>query len=242
MTTESDAPYHCNACDRDFVTVENLVDHPGCGDPTPDDDGGSGGAAPTLAADGGPNVRARHDWHDLNGFQRDALTAAAAVERDGETPYGLAIKRELEDAYGKEVNHGRLYPNLDSLVNKGLIEKGKIDDRTNEYRVTERGFALLDVGHDELAHVATDERSLHAVATDGGEPEKEADVVKLTHAQVADLANDGLAWVITDDRVLVLGREDRYPELLDDVADAADQDEVVLERIRDASGDDTEAK
>ncbi|ELZ20434.1 PadR family transcriptional regulator [Natrinema limicola JCM 13563] len=35
--------------------------------------------------------------------------------------YGLAIKRELEDYYGTEVNHGRLYPNLDELVDLGLV-------------------------------------------------------------------------------------------------------------------------
>ena len=35
-------------------------------------------------------------------------------------PHGLAIKEELEGYYESEVNHGRLYPNLDTLVEKGL--------------------------------------------------------------------------------------------------------------------------
>ena len=73
--------------------------------------------------------------HDLTGFQRDLLTIIAGLN----DPYGLAIKDELEDYYGKEVNHGRLYPNLDTLVGKGLVEKGQLDRRTNFYRLTRRG-------------------------------------------------------------------------------------------------------
>jgi DNA-binding PadR family transcriptional regulator len=73
--------------------------------------------------------------HDLTGFQRDLLYVIA----DLENPKGLAIKDKLEGYYGTEVNHGRLYPNLDSLVDKGLVEKGQIDDRTNSYSLTQRG-------------------------------------------------------------------------------------------------------
>jgi len=73
--------------------------------------------------------------HDLTGFQRDLLFVIAGL--DG--PKGLAIKDELDDYYGTEINHGRLYPNLDALVEKGLVEKGRIDDRTNAYTLTQRG-------------------------------------------------------------------------------------------------------
>jgi DNA-binding PadR family transcriptional regulator len=73
--------------------------------------------------------------HDLTGFQRDLLYVIADLEE----PKGLAIKDELEGYYGTEINHGRLYPNLDSLVEKGLVEKGQIDDRTNSYTLTGRG-------------------------------------------------------------------------------------------------------
>ncbi|GGN08073.1 hypothetical protein [Halarchaeum nitratireducens] len=89
----------------------------------------------------------------------------------------------------------------------------------------------------------TRDRDVHArrnaeqlAMRDDSEDSMEADVVKLTQAQVDDLADDGVAWLTTDDRILVLGREDRYPEVLESVADGADEDEVVLERIRDASG------
>lgn len=73
--------------------------------------------------------------HDLTGFQRDLLVVIAGL--DG--PHGLEIKSELENYYGEEVNHGRLYPNLDRLSDKGLVEKGKRDRRTNVYRLTSRG-------------------------------------------------------------------------------------------------------
>jgi DNA-binding PadR family transcriptional regulator len=59
-------------------------------------------------------------------------------------PHGLAIKGELEDYYGTEINHGRLYPNLDELVEKGLIEKSEKDGRTNVYTVTQRGRREID--------------------------------------------------------------------------------------------------
>lgn len=73
--------------------------------------------------------------YDLTGFQRDILYVIAGLEQ----PHGLAVKDELEDYYDQEINHGRLYPNLDDLVDKGLLEKGKLDKRTNSYTLTRRG-------------------------------------------------------------------------------------------------------
>lgn len=73
--------------------------------------------------------------HDLTGFQRDCLYVIAG--RDGSK--GLALKGDLDEYYDNEINHGRLYPNLDALVDKGLVEKGKIDDRTNSYSISSRG-------------------------------------------------------------------------------------------------------
>ncbi|MDB2266072.1 helix-turn-helix transcriptional regulator [Halorubrum ezzemoulense] len=73
--------------------------------------------------------------YDLTGLQRDPVYVVAGLD----DPHGLAIKDELEDYYGKEIHHGRLYPNLDTLVEKGLIEKGQRDRRTNAYSTTRRG-------------------------------------------------------------------------------------------------------
>jgi len=77
---------------------------------------------------------------DLSAFQRDILYTVAGLE----VPYGLAIKRGLESYYGEEVNHGRLYPNLDDLVQASLLVKEPIDKRTNRYALTERGLEAIE--------------------------------------------------------------------------------------------------
>jgi DNA-binding PadR family transcriptional regulator len=72
---------------------------------------------------------------DLTSFQRDLLYVIYGL--DG--PHGLAIKEEIEEYYQTEIHAGRLYPNLDTLVDKGLVEKGQKDRRTNIYSITRRG-------------------------------------------------------------------------------------------------------
>ena len=72
---------------------------------------------------------------DLTAFQRDVLYVIAGLD----DPSGLAIKEDLEEVYETEVHHGRLYPNLDTLVDKGLVEKGQYDNRTNSYSLTQWG-------------------------------------------------------------------------------------------------------
>ena len=116
-----------------------------------------------VVADGGV------PYHDLTAFQRDLLWSVVELEEDESTEtYGLAIKRQVEETYRKEINHGRLYPNLDELAEKGLVEKSALDDRTNEYRPTAAARMLL-------RRVATDRADLvesaEAVATDGGRDE-----------------------------------------------------------------------
>jgi len=77
---------------------------------------------------------------DLTGFQRDLLFVVAGLDE----PNGLEIKDEIEDYYETTINHGRLYPNLDTLVDTELIEKTKQDERTNAYRLTEGGETILE--------------------------------------------------------------------------------------------------
>lgn len=90
--------------------------------------------------------------HDLTGFQRDLLYVIAGLEE----PHGLALKDELETYYEGEVNHGRLYPNLDTLVKKGLVEKGELDKRTNYYVLTSRGEREIEARSDWVSqYVAT---------------------------------------------------------------------------------------
>lgn len=88
--------------------------------------------------------------HDLTGFQRDLLLVIAGLNE----PKGLDVNEELESYYGTEIRHGRLYPNLDTLVNKGLVKKGKHDLRTNKYILTDRGEREIEARLDwELSYV-----------------------------------------------------------------------------------------
>lgn len=73
--------------------------------------------------------------HDLTGFQRDILYVIAKLEK----PHGLQIKDELQEHYDQNIRHGRLYPNLDTLVEARLVDKGKKDERSNEYQLRNRG-------------------------------------------------------------------------------------------------------
>lgn len=77
--------------------------------------------------------------HELTGFQRDLMFAIAGLE----VPNGVQVRQELEKYYGTEVRHGRLYPNLDKLVETGLVHKGHKNRRTNEYSLTEDGRDAL---------------------------------------------------------------------------------------------------
>ncbi|WP_411966322.1 PadR family transcriptional regulator [Haloferax sp. YSMS24] len=71
---------------------------------------------------------------ELTGFQRDLLYVIAGAER----PSGQEIKEMISADVG-EVNHGRLYPNLDALVEQGYVNKGQHDRRTNFYEMSEKG-------------------------------------------------------------------------------------------------------
>jgi PadR family transcriptional regulator, regulatory protein PadR len=71
---------------------------------------------------------------DLTAFQRDMLYVIAGLNG----PNGLEIKDGFEEYYAKEVHHGQVYPNLDTLVDKGLVDKGQLDRRTNVYTLTKR--------------------------------------------------------------------------------------------------------
>lgn len=83
--------------------------------------------------------------HDLTGFQRDCLQAIAKLNN----PKGLEIKDELEKEY-RDVKHGRLYPNLDVLIEKGFVNKKEISGRTNNYSLQRRGRRELKAYVEEL--------------------------------------------------------------------------------------------
>ncbi|WP_254522652.1 PadR family transcriptional regulator [Natrinema caseinilyticum] len=77
---------------------------------------------------------------DLTGFQRDLLYVIAGADQ----PSGQDVKDEVETYYNSEINHGRLYPNLDTLVNKELVEKGQLDRRTNYYEISDHGRQAIE--------------------------------------------------------------------------------------------------
>lgn len=81
---------------------------------------------------------------DATLFQVHVLEVIQNLSVRGEECYGLAIKGELEDIYRtSEIHHGRLYPNLDTLQERGLVNKDKIDDRANSYQLTPTGKGFL---------------------------------------------------------------------------------------------------
>lgn len=77
--------------------------------------------------------------NNLTGFQRDLLYIIAGSDE----PHGLAVKERADEYYDEEINHGRLYPNLDTLVDFGLVEKSAKDRRTNMYSLTDMGQEMI---------------------------------------------------------------------------------------------------
>ena len=75
------------------------------------------------------------DVYELTGFQRDLLFVVGGLAAAS----GKEIKIELEESQNRKLLAGRVYSNLDTLVEKGLVEKGEIDGRTNQYTITDKG-------------------------------------------------------------------------------------------------------
>ena len=73
--------------------------------------------------------------HELTAIQRDLLFVVSGM-RDSS---GKAIKSELEDSQGRDLLAGRVYTNLNELVDEDLITKGSKNGRTNEYSLTDEG-------------------------------------------------------------------------------------------------------
>lgn len=92
---------------------------------------------------------------DFTTFRRDILTVLASGGK-----YGLAIKRELEAHYGKEVNSGRLYPQIQWLVERGLVTRSELDKRTNLHEITDKGgWALREHYNWQREHLFSEYRA-----------------------------------------------------------------------------------
>lgn len=81
----------------------------------------------------------------LTGFQRDLLFVTFRLRESD--PHGQRIKSEVDEHYGTEINEGRLYQNLESLVEDGYLRKRPLDGRTNGYRLTDRARTRLEASH-----------------------------------------------------------------------------------------------
>ncbi|WP_336362090.1 PadR family transcriptional regulator [Halalkalicoccus salilacus] len=82
--------------------------------------------------------------NELTRIQRDLLYVIAGRDE----PTVLTIKRTLEGYYDADVDHGRLYPNLDALSESGLVEKVEHGSRTPHYTLTDRGHREIEARHD----------------------------------------------------------------------------------------------
>jgi DNA-binding PadR family transcriptional regulator len=137
-----------------------------------------------------------HSPNDYTRFQLDLLAVIAGYEtgryRDdrhsSDLPHGLAIKNTLEDYYAKDVNHGRLYPNLDTLVEDGLVEKSQADRRTNYYRLTDDGWEYL---HRRAQFVVgcLDEGDADPATAHGGVEDDKTDGIKIPETEIVDAAD-----------------------------------------------------
>jgi len=147
------------------------------------------------------------DWWHLTGFQRDILRILGL---EGGM-YGLAIKRELEDRYDEQINHGRLYPNLDDLVDHGTIVKSELDKRTNLYELTSAGEGLLDDQQGSWNELALDAEPIQQ-----SEPEPE------TETESAAATDGGSTTVSTSSQEPTIEADDTAD-------DGSEDEEVVIE-------------
>jgi DNA-binding PadR family transcriptional regulator len=104
----------------------------------------------------------------LTGFQRDLLFVLGHLDSSD----GVELKRELERSRYSSILSGRLYHNLDVLVDRSLIRKRDCEGRTNEYRLTPEGREEIRAHRDwQRQYVGTtpSELSPSAVETQSGD-------------------------------------------------------------------------
>jgi DNA-binding PadR family transcriptional regulator len=76
---------------------------------------------------------------ELTAFQRDLLVEVNRQERG----IPVEIKTSLEEHYSDGISDGRLYPNLDKLVEDGLADRSERDGRSDYYYLTAAGREAL---------------------------------------------------------------------------------------------------
>lgn len=83
-------------------------------------------------------------FHESGKFKVDVLTLLVESPRSG-----ADIRRQLEDDYGKDLPHGRVYQNLDWLIDHGYARKQEnaINGKTHRYEATEDGIVAVRTYH-----------------------------------------------------------------------------------------------
>jgi len=84
------------------------------------------------------------EFQESGKFKVDILTLLVESPRSG-----ADIRRQLEDDYDKEIPHGRVYQNLDWLVDRGYAnkEENAINGKTHRYEATEKGVVAARTYH-----------------------------------------------------------------------------------------------
>ena len=79
---------------------------------------------------------------ELTAFQWSLLQAASELVK----PSGQTIKRHVDASpyHDEDMGHGRLYPNLEAIIEAGYVKKGEQDARTNYYEITDEGKDALE--------------------------------------------------------------------------------------------------
>jgi len=178
---------------------------------------------------------------ELTAFQQNIVVILTE-----EPMYGLAIKRELEDWYGEEVNHGRVYPNLDELIEMGLATKTERDRRTNDYMATPAGRKVLG----ELIEFLDDRVPDEHILPDGGvavdspdvdvDQEDNAFVFALMQIDDVSVSIEEGRYVVsitgldrgTIDAGPVISLANKYGHGIEDVTGDFDDPEVIVEVAR----------
>lgn len=97
--------------------------------------------AMSMADDANANTSPFRDGSTT--LQRDALKALAGHYPEGVS--GGTILSDLEQRYDDSIGPGRFYPNLNALVEKGLVDKQihGIDGRTHKFTINQQGLDHL---------------------------------------------------------------------------------------------------
>lgn len=91
----------------------------------------------------------------------------AAALRLGDAAYGVSLKREIEDRTGRTVTLGAIYPTMDRLEARGLIQSRMGEPTAQRGGRSRRLFAVTPLGIEALERAYEVFRAIW----DGMEPE-----------------------------------------------------------------------